>query len=212
VDFGRGAPVITPDGRRKRPHLFRIVLSCSRKAYSEVVPRQTTVQFLRCIENAFCHLGGVPKTLVIDNLRAAVTKADWYDPELNPRIQAIAEHYGTVILPTRPYTPRHKGNVERSVGYAQSNALKGRTFQSLAEQNRFLQQWESTIADTRIHGTTRKQVGRLFNELEKPALLPLPPQRFPSFQEARRIVNRDGHVEVARAYYSAPPEFVGRSV
>jgi transposase len=212
VDFGRGAPVITPDGKRKRPHLFRIVLSCSRKAYSEVVTRQTTEQFLRCLENAFCHFGGVPKTLVIDNLKAAVTKADWYDPELNPKIQAFCQHYGTVVLPTRPYTPRHKGKVERGVGYAQSNALKGRTFQSLAEQNRFLQQWESSIADTRIHGTTRRQVGRLFDELEKPALLPLPPQRFPSFQEAQRIVNRDGHVEVARAYYSAPPEFVGRTI
>lgn len=212
VDFGRGAPVITPDGRRKRPHLFRIVLNCSRKAYSEVVTRQTTEQFLRCIENAFCHFGGVPRTLVIDNLKAAVTRADWYDPDLNPKIQAFCRHYGTVVLPTRPRTPRHKGKIERGVGYAQSNALKGRTFSSLAEQNRFLQEWEANIADTRIHGTTRKQVGKVFDELERPALLPLPPGRFPSFQEAQRIVNRDGHVEVARAYYSAPPEFVGRSV
>jgi transposase len=211
VDFGRGAP-ITSDGRHKRPHLFRIVLSCSRKAYSEVVWRQTTEQFLRCIENAFCHFGGVPKTLVIDNLKAAVTRADWYDPELNPKIQEFCRHYGTVVLPTRPYTPRHKGKVERGVGYAQSNALKGRIFKSLAEQNRFLQEWESTVADTRIHGTTRKQVGKVFAELEKPALLPLPPGRFPSFQEAQRIVSRDGHVEVARAYYSAPPEFVGRTI
>ena len=212
VDFGKGAAVITPDGKRKRPHLFRIVLSCSRKAYSEVVTRQTTEQFLRCIENAFCHFGGVPKTLVIDNLKAAVTRADWYDPELNPKIQEFCRHYGTVVLPTRPRVPRHKGKIERGVGYAQSNALKGRAFSSLAEQNRFLQEWEANIADTRIHGTTRKQVGKVFDELERPALLPLPPGRFPSFQEAQRIVNRDGHVEVAKAYYSAPPEFVGRSV
>jgi transposase len=212
VDFGKGAPVIAADGKRKRPHLFRIVLSCSRKAYSEVVPRQTTEHFLRGIENAFLHFGGVPRTLVIDNLKAAVTKADWYDPELNPKIQAFAQHYGTVVLPTRPYTPRHKGKVERGVGYAQSNALKGRTFASLAEQNQFLAEREATVADTRIHGTTRKQVGKLFAELEKPALQPLPPGRFPSFAEAQRIVNRDGHVEVAKAYYSAPPEFVGRSV
>jgi transposase len=212
VDFGQGAPVITTDGRRTRPHLFRIVLSCSRKAYSEVVPRQTTEAFLRCIENAFVHFGGVTRTLVIDNLKAAVTKADWYDPELNPKIQAFAEHYGTVVLPTRPYTPRHKGKVERGVGYAQSNALKGRTFTSLAEQNRFLGEWEATVADTRIHGTTRQQVSKVFVELEKPALASLPPGRFPCFQEAQRSVNRDGHVEVAKAYYSAPPEFVGRTV
>lgn len=212
IDFGRGAPVITAQSKRTRPHLFRMVLSCSRKAYSEVVTRQTTEQFLRCIENALCHFGGVPKTLVIDNLKAAVTKADWYDPELNPKIEAFCQHYGTTVLPTRPYTPRHKGKVERGVGYAQSNALRGRTFASLAEQNQFLQEWEATVADTRIHGTTRKQVGKVFEELEKPALLPLPPGRFPSFQEAQRIVSRDGHVEVAKAYYSAPPEFVGRTV
>jgi hypothetical protein len=212
VDFGRGAPVVSQDGKRSRPHLFRIVLSFSRKAYSEVVNRQSTEQFLRCLENAFVHFGGVPRTLVIDNLKAAVSKADWYEPELNPKIQEFARHYNTVFLPTRPYTPRHKGKVERGVGYAQSNALAGRTFPSLAEQNRFLQEWESSVADTRIHGTTRQQVGKVFQEVERPALLPLPPSRFPSFQEAQRMVNRDGHVEVAKAYYSAPPEFVGRSV
>ena len=212
VDFGKGAPVVTPDGKRTRPHLFRVVLSCSRKAYSEVVARQTTEAFLRCVENAFAYFGGVPRTLVSDNLKAAVIHPDWYDPDLNPKIQEFARHYGTVVLPTRPRTPRHKGKVERGVGYAQCNALKGRTFASLAEQNRFLAQWESTIADTRIHGTTRQQVGKAFQEVEKPALLPLPPSRFPCFQEAQRIVNRDGHAEVAKAYYSAPPEFVGRTV
>jgi len=212
VDFGKGAAVATAEGKRTRPHLFRVVLSCSRKAYSEVVPRQTTEAFIRCLENAFVFFGGVPRTLVVDNLKAAVIKADWYDPDLNPKIQEFARHYGTVVLPTRPYTPRHKGKVERGVGYAQDNALRGRTFASLAEQNRFLTEWEASVADTRIHGTTRKQVGKLFVEVEKPALLPLPPGRFPCFAEAQRIVSRDGHVEVAKAYYSAPPEFVGRPV
>jgi hypothetical protein len=164
------------------------------------------------LENAFHHFGGVPRTLVTDNLKAAVTQADWYDPELNPKIQAFCQHYGTALLPTRPRTPRHKGKIERGVGYAQSNALKGRTFASLAEQNRFLADWETTVADTRIHGTTRRQVNKLFTEVERVALLPLPATRFPFFHEAERIVNRDGHVEVAKAYYSAPPEFVGRKV
>jgi transposase len=115
VDFGTAAPVITPEGKRRRPHLFRIVLSHSRKAYSEAVYRQTTDDFLRCLENAFQHFGGVPKTLVIDNLKAAVTKADWFDPDLNPKILAFCEHYGTVVLPTKVRTPRHKGKVERGV-------------------------------------------------------------------------------------------------
>ena len=70
---------------RRRPHVFRIVLSHSRKAYSEVVYRQTTEDFIRCLENAFWHFGGVPRTLVIDNLKAAVTQADWYDPDSTRR-------------------------------------------------------------------------------------------------------------------------------
>ncbi|MBK8915524.1 MAG: transposase [Phycisphaerales bacterium] len=106
---------------------------------------------------------------MIDNLKAAVTKADWFDPELNPKLQAFAEHCGTVIVPTRPYTPRHKGKVERGVDYVQENALKGRTFDSLADQNRYLAEWEAAVADTRIHGTTRQQVGRVFEQIERPA-------------------------------------------
>ncbi|HMF10998.1 MAG TPA: IS21 family transposase, partial [Gemmataceae bacterium] len=212
VDFGRGAPLHTPDGKRKRPYVLRIVLSHSRKGYSEVVDRQTTDNFIRCLENAFQHFGGVPRTLVIDNLKAAVTKADWFEPELNPKVQAFAEHCGTVILPTKPYTPRHKGKVERGVDYVQENGLKGRTFGSLTDQNRFLAEWEATVADTRIHGTTRQQVGKVFEQIEKPALLSLPTTRFPCFHEGQRVVNADGHVEVAKAYYSVPPEHGGRRV
>ena len=212
VDFGSGAPIITPEGRRRKSHVFRITLSHSRKAYSEATYRQTTEDFIRCLENAFHHFGGVPQTLVIDNLKAAVTKADWFDPELNPKVQSFCAHYGTVILPTRPRTPRHKGKVERNVGYVQSNALKGRTFASLTEQNRHLLEWETQVADTRIHGTTRRQVKKAFEEGERAALSPLPVARFPFFQEFRRKVNRDGHVEVDKAYYSVPPEYLTRRV
>jgi hypothetical protein len=221
VDFGTGAPVVIPEGqplppgvktRRRRTHVFRIVLSYSRKAYSEAVYRQTTDDFIRCLENAFHHFGGVPRTLVIDNLKAAVTKADWYDPELNPKIQSFCAHYGTVVLPTKPRTPRHKGKVERNVGYVQDNGLKGKSFGSLSEENHYLLGWETQVADTRIHGTTRRQVKKAFKETEREALLPLPVERFPFFQEARRKVNRDGHVEVDKAYYSVPPEYLGRQV
>lgn len=212
VDFGSGAPIVGPDGKRRKTHVFRIVLSHSRKAYSEVVFRQTTDDFLRCLEHAFHAFGGVPQTLVIDNLRAAVSHPDWFDPELVPKLSVFARHYGTVILPTKPYTPRHKGKIERGIGYVKSNALKGRTFTSLDEQNRHLAHWESSVADGRIHGTTRQQVGRVFEDVERSALKPLPAERFPFFQEAQRQVNRDGHVEVAKAYYSVPPEYLGRTV
>ena len=212
VDFGTGAPVYATDGKRRRTHVFRIVLSHSRKAYSEAVYRQTTDEFLRCIESALRHFGGVPRRLVLDNLKAAVTKADWFDPELNPKVRSFGEHYGFVFWPTRPRTPRHKGKVEKSVDYVQSNALKARRFHSLEEQNTFLLNWELTVADTRIHGTTRRQVGKHFAEVERGALVPLPLGLFPSFHEGRRIVHRDGHVEVKRAYYAVPPEYRDRDV
>ncbi len=148
---------------------------------------------------------------MIDNLKAAVPQADWYDPDIHPKLRAFAAHYSTAILPTRPYTPRHKGKVESSVKYVKNNGLKGRTFASLAEQNAFLEEWERSVADTRIHGTTKQQVGKLF-ERECPSLRLLPIERFPSYREAQRAVHRDGHVEVAGAFYSAPPEYVGRRV
>jgi hypothetical protein len=188
------------------------VLSHSRKGYSEVVYRQTTDDFLRCLEGAFRHFGGVPRRLILDNLRAAVKRADWFDPELNPKVRSFGEHYGTVFLPTRPCTPRHKGKVERGIDYVQENALRGRRFAALEDQNRFLLDWELTVADTRVHGTTRRHVGDHFTEVERPALLPLPAGPFPSFHEARRTVHRDGHVEVDRAYYSVPPEYLARRV
>jgi len=209
VDFGAGAPVDLAKDQRRRSHVLRIALSYSRKGYSESVFRQSTQAFLMCLENAFWHWGGVPRTLTIDNLKAAVAKADWYDPEVHPIIQSFCRHYGITILPVRPYMPRHKGKIERQVAYVQSNALKGRSFPSLTAENAYLLDWEANVADTRIHGTTRQQVGRMFQEVEKPELLPLPACRFPFFQEAQRSVHRDGHVEVAKAYYSVPPEYFG---
>ena len=112
IDFGQGA--LTRRGKSfRRPHLFRMVLSCSRRAYSESVWRQSTEDFIRCTENAFHFFGGVPETIVIDNLKAGVIKADWFDPEINPKFASFAEHYGVIVLPTKPRTPQHKGNRPR---------------------------------------------------------------------------------------------------
>ena len=213
VDFGTGAPVI---GRRRQAaedaRLSDRAQPQPQRRTAKPTFTQTTDDFLRCLENAFAHFGGVPKTLVIDNLKAAVLHPDWFDPELTPKVQSFCQHYGTVILPTKPYMPRHKGKVEAGVKYVQNNGLKGRTFASLEEQQRHLAHWERTVADTRIHGTTKQQVLKVFEEVERPALLPLPRERFANFHEAKRKVNRDGHVEVAKAYYSAPPEYLGREV
>ncbi len=94
VDFGTGIAIVQPDGKRRRTHVFRMVLSHSRKGFSEVVYRQTTEEFIRCLEDAFWHFGGVPKVVVLDNLKAGVEQPDWYDPELNPKLRAFAEYYG----------------------------------------------------------------------------------------------------------------------
>jgi transposase len=211
VDFGQGAWVVE-DGHRRRPHVLRVVLSHSRKGYTEAFWRQTTENFVRGIENALRHFGGVVRTLVIDNLRAAVKKVDWFEPELNPKVVSFCEHYGTVILPTKPAMPRHKGKIEAGIKYVQANGLAGKQFVSLGAQNLHLAHWEETVADTRIHGTTRQQVRAHFLSLEKPKLLPLPASLFPVFSEAPRKIHRDGYAEVDKAYYSVPPEYVRRKV
>jgi DNA replication protein DnaC/transposase len=161
VDFGSGAWIELPDGKRRRSHVFRIVLSFSRKGYCEAVYRQTAEDFIRCMENAFWHFGGVPKVLVIDNLKAAVEQPDWYDPDLTPKIQSFCEHYGVAILPTKPRTPRHKGKIESGVGYVQSNGLKGHRFTSLVAENEHLLRWETTLRKLRLSGLAQTLEVRL---------------------------------------------------
>jgi len=211
VDFGTGPTLITPEGKRAKTWIFRMVLSHSRKAYSEAVRQQVTETFIRCLENAFRYFGGVTLTVNLDNLKAAVLKFNWADPELNPKLIDFARHYRTTILPCLPRTPEHKGKVESGIKYVKENALAGRKFESLAAVNEFLIQWERTVADLRIHGTTKCQVVKLFCA-EKPALQPLPGSLFPFYQEGPRSVHRDGYVEVEKAYYHVPPEYLGRQV
>jgi transposase len=211
LDFGLGAPIDEGQGKRRRSWVLRLVLSYSRKGYNEAVTRQDTETFLRCLENGLRSLGGSPLLLNLDNMKAAVLKADWFDPEINPKLADFCRHYSMHVVPCRPAMPQHKGKVERGVAYLRTNALKGRRFKSLAEENLFLSYWENSIADKRIHGTTCKQVAACFEE-ERPHLQPLPSSLFPCFQEARRNVHRDSYVEVQRAFYETPPELIGRQV
>ena len=211
VDFGAGPMLVGADGKRQRTWIFRVVLSHSRKGYTEAVLRQNTETFLRVLENAFRHLGGVSVTVNLDNLKAAVLKFDWADPDLNPKLREFAQHYGTTILPCVPRTPEHKGKVESNIRYVRDNALAGHAFGSLAALNEHLFQWEESVADRRIHGTTKRQVAEVF-KAEKPLLMPLPASLFACFEEGRRTVHRDGHVEVAKAYYDVPPEYLRRVV
>jgi len=108
VDFGLGAMIEEEAGRKKRSWVFRVVLSYSRKGYSEAVMRQDTETFLRCVENAFRYFGGVPQVLNLNNLTAAVIKTDWYDPQINPKFSDFCRHYGVSVMPRHPATPQHK--------------------------------------------------------------------------------------------------------
>ena len=111
VDYGSGARCLDAEGKLRRTHVFRLVLSYSRKGYSEAVWRLTTESFIRSLENAFWALGGVPKVVVFDNAPSVVQDASWYDPELHPKIVEFCRHYHFTLLPTRPRTPRHKGKI-----------------------------------------------------------------------------------------------------
>ncbi len=109
-------------------------------------------------------------------------------------------------------TTLDKGKVESDVNFVKSNALKGHLFSDIASQNAHLRQWEEDVADQRIHGTTKQHVLTQFQNIEKPALRPLPNEAFPNFQEAQRTVHRDSYIELARAYYEVPPEYIGHQL
>jgi len=211
VDFGQGAPTLK-NGRYCKPWLFVMTLSNSRKSYEEVVWKQDVETFIRCHEHAFAHFGGSVKVVKLDNLKSGVLKAHLYEPELNPNYLAFAQHYQFAPLPCRVATPQHKGKVESNVNYVQNNALKGKRFDSLDEQNAYLRHWNKKWASTRIHGTTKRQVNVMF-EQEKPYLQTLPKAPYAFFKIGTRKVNvLDSHIEVAGAYYPVPPQYMGQQV
>ena len=115
-------------------------------------------------------------------------------------------HYGVVALPCRVRDPDRKGKVERSVGHAKRTPFKGQRFESLEEGQEYLDRWERTWADTRIHGTTKRQVGAKFAE-ELPHLQPLPLEPFRYYRYGKRSLHLDGH-----AYYSVPPRRIATEV
>src|SRR6516162_10096960 len=162
-------------------------------------------------EKAFRRLGACPRVVILDNLKEGVLVPDIYDATLNPLYRDVLTHYGVVGLPCRIQDPDRKGKVESGVGHAKKTPLKGMRFESLEEAQAYLDRWEERWADTRIHGTTKRQVTVMFAE-EKPHLRPLPLEPFRYYEYGKRVVNLDGCVEVQAAYYSLPPGWMGRSV
>ncbi len=212
VDYGEGPMVRDPDtGKYRRTRLFVLALGYSRKAVRLLVHRSSAQVWAELHERAFRRLGGTVRVVVLDNLKEGVLTPDIYDPTLNPLYRDVLAHYGVVALPCRVRDPDRKGKVEASVGHAQKTPLRGLRFEHLDDGQAYLDRWEQRWADTRIHGTTKRQVAAMFEE-ERPALGPLPLEPFRYYQYGRRSVHLDGCVEVASAYYSAPPGWIGRRV
>jgi transposase len=212
VDYGTGPMVRDPQsGKYRRTRLFVMTLGYSRKAIRLLTFRSSSRIWAELHEKAFRRLGGSTRIVVLDNLKEGVLVHDIYDPTLNPLYRDVLAHYGAVALPCRIKDPDRKGKVEAGVGHAQRTPLKGKRFESLEEAQAYLDRWETHCADTRIHGTTKRQVAAMFAE-EKPALLPLPLEPFRYYQHGQRVVHLDGCVEVEAAYYGLPPGWIGRVV
>jgi transposase len=216
IDFaGQTIPIIDPlSGEISHAQLFVAVLGASNHTYAEALPSQELPHWLGAHVRAFEFWGGAPAILVPDNLRSGVTKAHRYEPVLNPSYAEMAAHYGTAIIPARPYKPRDKAKVEQGVLLAERwilAALRNRTFFSVAEANRAIRErvaWLNARPFRKLAGSRDS----LFAALDRPALRPLPavPYEYAVWKQAR--VNIDYHVEVGRHYYSVPYSLVGEQV
>ena len=212
VDYGSGPMVRDPQsGKYRRTRMFVLTLGYSRKSVRLLCFRSSTRTWAELHEQAFRRLGGSTRVVVLDNLKEGVLVPDIYDPSLNPLYRDVLTHYGVVALPCRIRDPDRKGKVEAGVGHAKKTPLKGKRFESLEEAQAYLDHWEERWADTRIHGTTKRQVTAMFAE-EKPFLQPLPLEPFRYYQYGTRTVHLDGCVEVEAAYYGAPPGWIGREI
>ena len=212
VDYGEGPMVRHPGtGKYRRTRLFVFTLGFSRKSVRLLTFASSAQRWAALHEETFRRLGGTVDVVVLDNLKEGVLTPDVYDPTLNPLYRDVLAHYGVVALPCRVGAPDRKGKVESAIGHTQSTPLKGLRFESLEEAQAYLDRWEARWADTRIHGTTKRQVAAMFTE-EQPHLRPLPLEPFRYYHYGTRTVHLDGCVEVAGAYYAPPPGWLGRAV
>jgi len=211
VDYGTGPMVRHPvTGKYRRPRLFVLTLGYSRKSVRLLTFESSARRWAELHEESFRRLGGAPRVVVLDNLREGVLKPDIYDPTLNPLYRDVLAHYGVVALPCRVGDPDRKGKVESAIDHTQE-AVHGLRFEELDLGQAYLDRWDTRWADTRIHGTTKRQVAAMFAE-EQPSLLPLPVEPFRYYHFGTRTVHLDGCVEIEAAYYSAPPGWLGRQV
>jgi transposase len=214
VDFGYAGRMIDPDtGDLRRTWAFVMTLSWSRHQYVEFVFDQKVETWLRVHRNAFAFLGGVPRRVVVDNLKAAIVRAVWDDPEVQQSYRDCAAHYGFLVGPCRPRTPRHKGKVEQGgVHYVKRNFLGGRKPTTITQANRDVITWCNTTAGLRVHGTTKEEPLTRFQDTEQARLQPLPETPYDMAVWKKVKLNRDCYVQFDHAYYSAPHRLVEQQV
>lgn len=197
--------------RYRRLRLFVMTLRYSRRSFRKVVWKSGQDTWAKLHEEAFRYFGGCPSYVVLDNLKEGVIKPDLYEPELNPIYRDVLAHYGVIADLARVRDPNRKGTVEHAIQHTQSTALKGRRFETIEEQNVFLEQWEGKWAAQRIHGSTRRQVEAMFQE-ERPHLKSLPLTRFQYFQECVRTVADDTCIRIDHSSDAARPALIGSRV
>lgn len=212
VDFGYAGLMFDLETKRLRKAFgFSMVLSHSRHQFDQFVFDQKVETWLDCHRRAFEFFGGVPKEMVIDNLKAGITKAVFYDPVVQKSYRECAEHYGFLISPCRPATPHHKGKVEAGgIKYLKRNFLAGVSFRDINEANERVLTWCLETAGKRNHGTTRQVPLEVFDKVERAALLPLPahPYEITTWKEAK--LHPDCHITFEGGYYSAPFRLIGK--
>jgi transposase len=211
VDFGYVGYTLDNQSKRRKTWVFNLRLSYSRLDYYQKVYDQKVETFIGCHIAAFHYLGGVPKSIKIDNLKAAILQAHFYEPVYQRFYQQLADHYGFQSLPCRIYQPNDKGKVESGIKYVKTNFFAGRQFKNGDDVDQQLRRWLET-ANHRVHGTLKKIPRELFEQEEKTALLPLPLQAFSLVKVGIRKVYHDCHVYIHHNYYSVPYQHVGKEV
>lgn len=205
VDFGSGPKIIdTTTGEQYATWFFVMTLAFSRHQYAEVVKDQKIATWLGCHRRAFEFFAGVPAKVMIDNLKAAITKACWHDPEVQRSYAECAEGYGFLISPCPPRDPKKKGRVESGVKYIKRNFMPLREFRNLTDANRQLKEWILETAGTRVHGTTKQQPTTLFADIEKKLLNTLPDVPPELAIWAKHKLHGNCHLQFEKAFYSAP--------
>ena len=211
VDFGY-IGLLNINGKKKKAWIFVMTLSYSRYMYVQIVLDQKVQTFINCHKNAFKYFNGVPEIVKIDNLKAAILEADFYEPTIQKDYAAFAAYYGFLAQPCRVYTPTDKGKVESNVKYVKNSCFKGRNFKDIEEAKGFLANWLKDTANKRIHGTTKKVPFEVFSEIEKACLTALPKEDYILSNSQICHVATNCHICYKSNYYSVPYGYVGKDV